>query len=66
MAHGSQCAKDERASSLVNFVCDSSVSGHGSPQLVGSLPPGDEDAACAFIIEWKTPVNSFAFDSHGS
>jgi len=61
MSQGSQCPSGgnakNRAATLVNFVCDSSVVGAGSPQIVGSLPPGDEDAACAFIIEWKTPVN---------
>lgn len=64
MAQGSQCTNENansRASSLVNFICDSSVPGSGSPQLVGSLPPGEEDAACAFIIEWKTPVSVSVF-----
>ena len=50
---------DIRASSVVGFVCDTSVSGFGTPRLLAALPPGDDEAACAFIIEWKTPVCLF-------
>ncbi|KAG6873074.1 hypothetical protein C0995_003382 [Termitomyces sp. Mi166 len=36
-----------RASTIVDFVCDTSVFGAGEPQLVAQFPPGDEEeAAC--------------------
>ncbi|RDB15728.1 hypothetical protein Hypma_003964 [Hypsizygus marmoreus] len=45
-----------RASTVVEFVCDTSVFGSGSPRLVAQLPPGNDDDACAFFIEWRTHV----------
>ncbi|KAF8167213.1 hypothetical protein B0H34DRAFT_669710 [Crassisporium funariophilum] len=45
---------DVRASSVIEFVCDSSVPGPGRPRLFAQLPPGDDEIGCAFVIEWKT------------
>lgn len=63
MSEGSRCKAtpggqpgDFRASSVVDFICDTSVPGFGNPQLLASLPPGNEETACAFLIEWKTSV----------
>lgn len=47
---------------MVEFVCDSSVFGSGMPRLVAQLPPGDDEDACAFFIEWKTHVSIFTID----
>ncbi|KAJ3544610.1 hypothetical protein NMY22_g2724 [Coprinellus aureogranulatus] len=60
LSEGSKCkssngdALDIRASTIVDFVCDPGVFGPGQPRLVAQLPPGKADAACAFVIEWKT------------
>lgn len=45
-----------RASALVEFVCDMSTFGPGTPRLLAQLPPGDDEAGCAYVIEWKTHV----------
>jgi len=65
MSDGSRCklkageqAGDIRASTLVEFVCDTSIFATGAPQLLAQLPPGDEESACAFVIEWRTPVRT--------
>lgn len=60
-SNGSRCKSKSgdnqiRASTVVEFVCDSSVFGSGMPRLVAQLPPGDDEDACAFFIEWKTHV----------
>lgn len=47
---------DVRASALVEFVCDMSIFGPGTPRLLAQLPPGDDEAGCAYVIEWKTHV----------
>jgi hypothetical protein len=62
MSNGSWCkskAGDNqiRASTVVEFVCDTSVFGSGTPRLVAQLPPGDDEDACAFVIEWRTHVS---------
>jgi len=61
MSNGSRCKSkageqpgDIRASTLIEFVCDSSIFGPGTPRLVAELPPGDEETPCAFVIEWKS------------
>ncbi|PPQ72414.1 hypothetical protein CVT24_002985 [Panaeolus cyanescens] len=60
LSEGSRCmvdnkATDIRASSIIEFNCDSSMFGPGRPRLVAQLPPGDDEAGCAFVIEWTTP-----------
>ncbi|TCD70112.1 hypothetical protein EIP91_004841 [Steccherinum ochraceum] len=54
---GSAClsSNDLHASTAVRFVCDTSVFGSGSPQLIAQLPLADE-SACSFFIEWRTHV----------
>ena len=47
---------DMRGSALVEFTCDKSVLGPGQPRLVAQLPPGDDEEACAWVIEWRTHV----------
>ena len=42
-----------KASTAIEFICDSRVYGVGQPRLVAQLP---EDEACAFWIEWRTTV----------
>ncbi|TEB32435.1 hypothetical protein FA13DRAFT_1754514 [Coprinellus micaceus] len=60
LSEGSKCKAsngdplDIRASTIVDFVCDPGVFGPGQPRLVAQLPPGKADAACAFVVEWKT------------
>jgi hypothetical protein len=49
---------DMKGSALVEFACDKSVFGPGQPRLVAQLPPGDDEEACAWVIEWRTPVCS--------
>lgn len=58
---GSPCAgksdSDEpRISTVIDFVCDTSVFGPGKPRLVASFPPYDDEKACGFAIEWRTQV----------
>ncbi|KAF9011423.1 hypothetical protein BDQ17DRAFT_1538106 [Cyathus striatus] len=61
ISHGSKCKSDSgeitntRASALINFKCDTSVIGLGKPRLEAQLPSTDDDSACAFVFEWKTP-----------
>lgn len=43
-----------RGSALIEFTCDKSV--FGQPRLVAQLPPGDDEIACAWVIEWTSPV----------
>ncbi|KAJ6549074.1 hypothetical protein DFH09DRAFT_1169662 [Mycena vulgaris] len=40
-------------STEIEFICDTSA-GAGSPRLVAQLPPGADDAACAWFFEWRT------------
>ena len=55
---GSRCKSENqmRASTVIEFVCDTSVFGSGMPRLVAQLPPGDDEDACAFVLEWRTHV----------
>ncbi|KAG5644975.1 hypothetical protein DXG03_007347 [Asterophora parasitica] len=58
---GSRCKSKSgdnqiRASTIVDFVCDTSVFGSGVPRLVAQLPPGDDEDACAFFLEWRSHV----------
>ncbi|KZV71029.1 mannose 6-phosphate receptor domain-containing protein [Peniophora sp. CONT] len=55
MMGGSPCSKGEGMSAMtaVRFICDTSVFGAGSPELVAQLPYEDEHA-CAFFLEWRT------------
>ncbi|CAL1694206.1 unnamed protein product [Somion occarium] len=46
---------DLRASTAVRFICDTAVFGAGKPELIAQFPPQD-DAACAFFVEWRTHV----------
>jgi hypothetical protein len=41
---------------MVEFVCDASVFGVGSPRLLAQLPPGEDEIGCAYVIEWRTHV----------
>ncbi|KAJ7581271.1 mannose-6-phosphate receptor binding domain-containing protein [Mycena floridula] len=52
---GSKCPSNERASTVIDFVCDPSVSDNGKPRLVAQLPIEEKDS-CAFFIEWRTHV----------
>ncbi|KAF8890094.1 mannose-6-phosphate receptor binding domain-containing protein [Infundibulicybe gibba] len=45
---------DTRASTVVEFICDTSVYNAGKPKLVLQMPPGDSEYACDFFIEWRT------------
>ncbi|KAF9562278.1 mannose 6-phosphate receptor domain-containing protein [Agrocybe pediades] len=62
MSEGSMCRSknDEndagtvKGSSVIEFVCDASVNGPGSPRLIAELPPGDPELGCAYVLEWKT------------
>ena len=63
MTQGSRCkakvgdqTTEIRASSMVEFICDTSVYDSGSPRLLAQLPPGDDEVACAYVIEWRTRV----------
>jgi len=55
MTGGTLCANagDLRASTVIRFLCDSSVSGSGEPRLIAQLPPS-HDPSCGFFIEWST------------
>jgi len=43
-----------RASTVIDFICDMTTFGSGTPRLIAQFPPIDENAACAFYFEWKT------------
>ncbi|KAG6848367.1 hypothetical protein H0H93_000822 [Arthromyces matolae] len=48
---------DLRASTLVDFVCDTSVFGTGEPTLVAQFPQGsDDDGVCGYVLEWRTHI----------
>lgn len=47
-----------RASTVVDFVCDTSVFGAGEPRLVAQFPPGNDEEACGYFIQWKTHVSA--------
>ena len=55
-ANADNTPRDTRASALVEFTCDRSLFGPGQPRLVAQLPPGDDETACAWVIEWRTQV----------
>lgn len=58
MSQGSKCADSgQLASSVIEFVCDTSIFDTGAPRLVAQLPPGNEDDACAFFFEWRSHVS---------
>ncbi|KAL0952188.1 hypothetical protein HGRIS_008799 [Hohenbuehelia grisea] len=52
---GSACKSTDglKASTTIEFACDTSVFAAGRPRLVAQFPPEDEKA-CGFLIEWKT------------
>ncbi|KAF8079323.1 mannose-6-phosphate receptor binding domain-containing protein [Lyophyllum atratum] len=61
LTNGSYCKSKDgdtkiRASTVIEFVCDTATYGPGSPRLVAQLPPGDDEEACAFFLEWRTHV----------
>ncbi|KAF5385162.1 hypothetical protein D9615_000918 [Tricholomella constricta] len=61
LMNGSRCKSKSgdnqiRASTVIEFVCDTAVFSSGVPRLVAQLPPGDDEEACAFFIEWRTHV----------
>ncbi|KAF8799901.1 mannose 6-phosphate receptor domain-containing protein [Phlegmacium glaucopus] len=51
---GDDIPGDMRGSALVEFTCDKTIFGLGQPRLVAQLPPGDDEEACAWVIEWRT------------
>jgi hypothetical protein len=60
--NGSPCKAETEgtqmtASTAIEFICDTSVFAVGKPDLIIQLPPGDDEAACAFLIEWRTHVS---------
>ncbi|KAJ6566774.1 hypothetical protein B0H19DRAFT_1374200 [Mycena capillaripes] len=62
LASGSKCLDSEgkmienlRGSTEIEFICDPSA-GTGSPRLVAQLPPGGDEAVCAWVFEWRTAV----------
>ncbi len=64
LSGGSRCKStpdgpslDLKASTIVEFTCDASIFGPGQPRLLGQLPPGDDEIACSYFIEWKTHVS---------
>lgn len=52
---------DLKASTIIEFICDTSIFGAGQPRLVGQLPPGDDEVGCAYFIEWGTHVSDLSF-----
>ncbi|KAF6753319.1 mannose-6-phosphate receptor binding domain-containing protein [Ephemerocybe angulata] len=60
LSGGSKCKSagggdlDIRASTVIDFVCDAGVFGPGQPRLVAALPPGNDEIACGYYIEWRT------------
>jgi cation-dependent mannose-6-phosphate receptor len=40
----------------LQFICDPTTVGSGSPALVAALPPGPPEGQCAFFFDWKTEV----------
>jgi len=67
MTDGSRCPKADSmtTSTAIRFICDTSVFGAGKPELLAQLPP-DDDAACAFLIEWRTHVACPTHEKTGS
>jgi cation-dependent mannose-6-phosphate receptor len=73
LASGSPCPIDEEmlASTTINFICDTSVTGSGNPTVIAQLPTEDEDA-CEFVLNWRTPVSvpslvfSYTHSNHGT
>ncbi|KAF8336375.1 mannose-6-phosphate receptor binding domain-containing protein [Cantharellus anzutake] len=61
LSDGSPCngsaAQDSgiRRSTAIRFLCDPNVFSKGTPRLIAQLPP-DDNAACAFFVEWRTHV----------
>ncbi|KAJ7609184.1 hypothetical protein DFH06DRAFT_1485893 [Mycena polygramma] len=60
LSSGSKCLDSNgktiealHGSTEIEFICDPSA-GAGTPRLVAQLPPGGDDAACAFFFEWRT------------
>lgn len=62
---GSFCPTDDEitASTTIQFLCDVSVVGAGKPTLLSQFPKEDEEA-CSFVLQWRTPVSIFALYSH--
>ncbi|KAG6813701.1 hypothetical protein H0H92_008108 [Tricholoma furcatifolium] len=61
LSGGSQCKlksgnTEIRASTIVDFVCDTAVFETGEPKLVAQFPPGDDEEACGYFVQWRTHV----------
>ncbi|KAJ4479927.1 mannose-6-phosphate receptor binding domain-containing protein [Lentinula aciculospora] len=60
MENGSRCksengqSRDDRAGTIIEFICDTSVYGSGTPRLTAQWPPHNDELACVFFIEWRT------------
>ncbi|KAJ3913078.1 mannose-6-phosphate receptor binding domain-containing protein [Lentinula edodes] len=60
MENGSRCksengqSKNDRAGTIVEFICDTSVYGSGTPRLTAQWPPHNDELACVFFVEWRT------------
>ncbi|KIJ97047.1 hypothetical protein K443DRAFT_681833 [Laccaria amethystina LaAM-08-1] len=71
ISQGSHCttkdgkSTDVRASAVIDFICEMSVFGSGEPLLVAQLPPGSDDIACAYMIEWRTHLACPTSESGG-
>jgi len=63
LSDGSSCKAPDgsdlglKASTIIEFICDTSIFGTGQPRLVGQLPPGDDDIGCFYVIQWGTHVS---------
>ncbi|KAJ6492047.1 mannose-6-phosphate receptor binding domain-containing protein [Mycena sanguinolenta] len=60
LSSGSKCRDSNgntidhlKASTEIEFVCDPAAK-RGTPRMVAQLPPGGDDAACAWVFEWRT------------
>ncbi|KAF7358857.1 PLCXc domain-containing protein [Mycena sanguinolenta] len=60
LSSGSKCRdsngdtiENMKGSTEIEFVCDPAAK-RGTPRLVAQLPPGGDDAACAWVFEWRT------------
>ncbi|KAG6845559.1 hypothetical protein H0H87_007237, partial [Tephrocybe sp. NHM501043] len=45
-----------RGSTIIDFVCDTSVFGTGEPRIVAQFPPGGDDDACGYVLQWRTHI----------
>ncbi|KAJ3985587.1 mannose-6-phosphate receptor binding domain-containing protein [Lentinula detonsa] len=71
MENGSRCksengqSRDDRAGTIVEFICDTSVYGSGTPRLTAQWPPHNDELACVFFIEWRTHYACPTGESNG-